>query len=108
MNRIDIPEDQIVPLDSVAPGIHGLRITFANVFGVTRADGSWTVIDTSLPFTDTIVQKWVEKTFQHSAERHPLQPRTFRSCVRSLRACALLSHACLHACLGGGTPHFER
>src|SRR5579872_269111 len=63
MNRIDIPEDQVVPLDSVAPGVHGLRITFVNVFGITHADGSWTLIDTALPFTDGVVRKWAEKRF---------------------------------------------
>jgi len=108
MNRIDIPEDQIVALDSVAHGIHGLRITFANVFGVTRANGFWTLIDTAPLFTDILAQKWVEKRCQHSAGRHPPLPRRYRSCVGGFRARDPLPRAYLHACFGGGTLRFER
>ena len=31
MDPVKIPEDQIVPMDAVAPGVKGLRITFVNV-----------------------------------------------------------------------------
>ena len=58
MNRTDFPEGQVAPLHAVARERHGLPITFANAFGVTRADGSWTLIDIAPPFTDTIVRKW--------------------------------------------------
>jgi glyoxylase-like metal-dependent hydrolase (beta-lactamase superfamily II) len=64
MDRIKIPDDQVVPLDSIAAGVQGLRIAFVNVFALTHPDGTWTLIDTALPYTDGIVRRWVEKTFQ--------------------------------------------
>jgi glyoxylase-like metal-dependent hydrolase (beta-lactamase superfamily II) len=63
MDRIDIPAEQIVPLDAVAPGVQGLRITFVNVFAITYSDGSWTLIDAALPFTEKIIRSWAEKHF---------------------------------------------
>ncbi|HZR56610.1 MAG TPA: MBL fold metallo-hydrolase [Terriglobales bacterium] len=61
MDRIAIPEDQIVPMENIAAGIRGLRIAFVNVFAVTHSDGSWTLIDASLPFTATLIRHWAEK-----------------------------------------------
>jgi glyoxylase-like metal-dependent hydrolase (beta-lactamase superfamily II) len=63
MDKIEIPECQIISLDGVAPGIRGLRITFVNVFGVHHADHSWTLIDAALPMTDGIIRRWAEKHF---------------------------------------------
>jgi glyoxylase-like metal-dependent hydrolase (beta-lactamase superfamily II) len=63
MDRIEIPEEHVVPMDAVAPGVRGLRILFVNVFGVRHADGSWTLIDAALPFTATIIRRWSERNF---------------------------------------------
>jgi hypothetical protein len=30
MDHIEIPENQVVSLDAIAAGVHGLRITFVN------------------------------------------------------------------------------
>lgn len=45
MDKVTIPDDQVVSIDSIATGLSGLRITFVNVFGVGHQDGSWTLID---------------------------------------------------------------
>ena len=63
MDRIEIPQDEIVALDDIAPGVRGLRITFVNVFGVAHADGSWTLIDTALPMSGSLIRNWAEKHF---------------------------------------------
>jgi glyoxylase-like metal-dependent hydrolase (beta-lactamase superfamily II) len=63
MDKIDVPEEQVVPLDEVAPGVRGLRIAFVNVFAVTHPDGSWTLVDAALPFSETLIRRWVEKHF---------------------------------------------
>jgi glyoxylase-like metal-dependent hydrolase (beta-lactamase superfamily II) len=63
VDHIDIPEGQVVPLDAVAPGVHGLRITFVNVFGINHRDGSWTLIDSALPFSQSLIRRWAEKHF---------------------------------------------
>ncbi len=61
MEKIGVREDQVVPLDAVAPNVRGLRIAFVNVYAVTHGDGSWTLIDAALPFTDGIIRRWAEQ-----------------------------------------------
>jgi glyoxylase-like metal-dependent hydrolase (beta-lactamase superfamily II) len=61
MDRIAVPEDQVVPMENVAAGVRGLRIAFVNVFAVTHADGTWTLIDAALPFTAGLIRRWAEK-----------------------------------------------
>ncbi|HET9086111.1 MAG TPA: MBL fold metallo-hydrolase [Acidobacteriaceae bacterium] len=63
MHTISIPADQVVPIDQVAPNLHGLRIAFVNVFGVGHSDGSWTLIDAGIPFSASLIRKWSEKQF---------------------------------------------
>ena len=40
-----------MPMEAIAPGVEGLRIAFVNVFGLTHADGTWTLIDAAVPFS---------------------------------------------------------
>ena len=63
MDKVEIGDDQIVSMDAIAPGLHGLKITFVNVFGVTHEDGSWTLIDAAIPFSASRIKSWAEKTF---------------------------------------------
>ncbi len=63
MDKVEIAEDQIVPIDAIAPGLSGLKITFVNVFGVTHPDGSWTLIDAGLPFSAGRIKSWAEKMY---------------------------------------------
>lgn len=63
MDKIEIPEEQVVSMERIAPGLHGLKIAFVNVFGVEHDDGTWTLVDTSLPHTGSKVQRWAEETF---------------------------------------------
>jgi glyoxylase-like metal-dependent hydrolase (beta-lactamase superfamily II) len=63
MDHVAISENQVTPLDAIAPGVLGLRIVFVNVFAVTHPDGSWTLIDAALPFSDGMIRRWAEKHF---------------------------------------------
>ncbi len=63
MDKVEISEDQVVPMDAIAPGLNGLKITFVNVFGVAHEDGSWTLIDAALPFSAGRIKSWAETTF---------------------------------------------
>ncbi len=63
MDKIDIPDFDVLPLDAIAPGLIGLRIAFVNVFGMTHPDGSWTLIDAALPLSTGIIKSWAEKNF---------------------------------------------
>jgi glyoxylase-like metal-dependent hydrolase (beta-lactamase superfamily II) len=66
MDPVKIPEDQIIPMDAVAPGVQGLRITFVNVFGIAHPDGSWTLIDAAIPFSAGMIRSWAEKNFKRA------------------------------------------
>ena len=61
MNKVEIRDDQVLAMDEIAPGVHGLRITFVNVFGVVTGDGNWTLVDAAIPFSAGIIQRWAEK-----------------------------------------------
>ncbi|HEY0757941.1 MAG TPA: MBL fold metallo-hydrolase [Acidisarcina sp.] len=63
MDQVTVPDSQVVPMESIAPNILGLRIAFVNVFAVTHPDGSWTLIDAALPFTASMILNWAEKHF---------------------------------------------
>jgi glyoxylase-like metal-dependent hydrolase (beta-lactamase superfamily II) len=63
MHKVEIRDDQVLEMDGIAAGVHGLRITFVNVFGVEQLDGSWTLIDAAIPFSAGIIKRWAEKTF---------------------------------------------
>ena len=63
MDKVDITDDQVLAMDAIAPGVHGLRITFVNVFGIEQPDGNWTLIDAAIPFSSSNIRRWAEKTF---------------------------------------------
>ena len=66
MDKIEIPEDQVVPIEEIAPGVGGLTILFVNVFGVRHEDGLWTLIDAALPFSSSRIRSWAEKNFHRA------------------------------------------
>ncbi len=63
MDKIEIPDDQIVPMETVAPELRGLKIAFVNVFGVERHDGNWTLIDAAIPFSAGRIRSWADDAF---------------------------------------------
>ena len=63
MDGIEIPSEQVVPIETIAAGLTGLRIAFVNVFGVTHPDGTWTLIDAGIPGSAPLIRSWAEKHF---------------------------------------------
>lgn len=63
MDKIAIPDEQVISLEEIAPGVHGLRIVFVNVFGVAQPDGRWTLIDAGPSHAASRIRSWAEKTF---------------------------------------------
>ncbi len=63
MDQVNIPKDQVVPMEAIAQGVQGLRITFVNVFAISNADGSWTLIDAGMPLSEGLIRGWAEKQF---------------------------------------------
>jgi len=63
MDHIDVPAEQAIAIDSVAEHVRGLRIAFVNVFGVSHPNGTWTLIDAGLPFSESMIRSWALKQF---------------------------------------------
>ena len=63
MDKIEVPEEQVVPIEAIALGLSGLKIAFVNVFGIRHGDGSWTLIDAAIPYSASRIRNWAEKTF---------------------------------------------
>ncbi len=63
MDKVEISDDQVVPMDAIAPGLQGLKILFVNVFGVAHPNGGWTLIDAGLPLSAGRIKRWAEETF---------------------------------------------
>ena len=63
MDTIPLPAYEVVNLDGIAPGIHGMRILFVNVYAINTADGGWMLIDTGLPMSATKIKDWAEDHF---------------------------------------------
>jgi glyoxylase-like metal-dependent hydrolase (beta-lactamase superfamily II) len=63
MDKVEVAEQDALPLDAIAPGVIGLRIVFVNVFAVTHPDGSWTLIDAGLPLSAHRIRQWTRENF---------------------------------------------
>jgi glyoxylase-like metal-dependent hydrolase (beta-lactamase superfamily II) len=59
----EVSDAMVTPMDEIAAGVEGLRIAFVNVFGVSSANGSWTLVDTGLPFSAGLIRSWSERRF---------------------------------------------
>jgi len=58
-----------MPMDSVTPGVHGLRTVMVNLFGVANpTDGSWVLIDTGLYLHASRIKAWAERNFGHGSK----------------------------------------
>jgi len=65
MDKIEIPENETVPLDAIAAGVVGIRILFVNVFAVAGESG-WTLIDAGLSGSAKRIQAWAAEHFGSS------------------------------------------
>jgi glyoxylase-like metal-dependent hydrolase (beta-lactamase superfamily II) len=68
MDKVDIPADEVVPLDEAAPGVVGLRILLVNVFAVGDRTG-WTLVDAGLNGSAARIARWAGSSFGHSPPR---------------------------------------
>jgi glyoxylase-like metal-dependent hydrolase (beta-lactamase superfamily II) len=58
-----LPEQEIVPLDSIAPGVAGLRVIFVNLYALTGEDGRWVLVDAGLPLSASKIRNWLDGQF---------------------------------------------
>jgi glyoxylase-like metal-dependent hydrolase (beta-lactamase superfamily II) len=62
MDKIDIPQQEVTPLDAIATGVVGLRVLFVNVFAVSGEAG-WTLIDAGLNGSAGRISRWARSHF---------------------------------------------
>ena len=62
MQELEIPDDEILPLDAIAPGVLGLRVLMVNVFALTGPTG-WTLIDAGLAGSAPHIRRWAGTHF---------------------------------------------
>ncbi len=63
MDKIAIPEQDVVPLESFARGITGARVLIVNVYGVSISPAEWVLIDCGLPHSAAYIKRWAENRF---------------------------------------------
>jgi glyoxylase-like metal-dependent hydrolase (beta-lactamase superfamily II) len=63
MDKIPIPEQDIVPFEGIAPGVTGLRVLMVNAYAVSRGSGHWMLVDTGLAHSQGRIRRWVEDQF---------------------------------------------
>src|SRR4051794_30420593 len=63
MDKITIPERDIVPLDAIAPGVTGLRLLLVNVFAISEQPGSWCLVDAGIAMTGGRIRRWADGQF---------------------------------------------
>jgi glyoxylase-like metal-dependent hydrolase (beta-lactamase superfamily II) len=68
MDKVEVLQDQVAPMDAIAPGLSGLKIAFVNVFGVATEGGGWTLIDAGIPYTAARIKTWAEKTYDRAPQ----------------------------------------
>jgi glyoxylase-like metal-dependent hydrolase (beta-lactamase superfamily II) len=66
MDKIPIPEQEIVPIESFAPDTAGLRVLIVNVYAIVRPSGEWMLIDCGLPFSHSRIRHWTDEHFAGS------------------------------------------
>jgi glyoxylase-like metal-dependent hydrolase (beta-lactamase superfamily II) len=62
MHELEVPEEDIVPLDAIAAGVLGVRVLFVNVFALTGPDG-WTLVDAGLAGSAPRIRRWAATHF---------------------------------------------
>jgi glyoxylase-like metal-dependent hydrolase (beta-lactamase superfamily II) len=63
MDKIPIPDQDVVSIDSIAPGVIGLRVLIVNVYAISRSSGEWVLVDCGLPHSDGRIRRWAEEQF---------------------------------------------
>lgn len=60
--KIELADEETVPLETIAPGVVGLRVLFTNVFALSSEAG-WTLIDAGLNGSAGRIRRWASKHF---------------------------------------------
>lgn len=58
MDKIDLPEYEVAPLEFAAQGLRGMRLLFVNVYTISNSEGDWALIDAGIPFSADRIRSW--------------------------------------------------
>jgi glyoxylase-like metal-dependent hydrolase (beta-lactamase superfamily II) len=61
MDKIPIPEEDVVSFNDTGPDITGLRVLIVNVYAISRTPTDWILIDSGLPYFHTRIRHWAEE-----------------------------------------------
>jgi glyoxylase-like metal-dependent hydrolase (beta-lactamase superfamily II) len=67
MDKIPIPDEDVVSLDNIAPGVTGLRVILVNVYAIARSSDHWILVDCGLPHSQGRIRRWAEEHFGEGA-----------------------------------------
>jgi glyoxylase-like metal-dependent hydrolase (beta-lactamase superfamily II) len=62
MERLELSDDAVVPLDAIAEGVVGLRLLIVNVFAIEGPQG-WVLIDCGLAGSAGRIERWASTHF---------------------------------------------
>ncbi len=68
MDKISIPEEDVVAMDRIAMQVHGLRVLIVNVYGIARSSGDWALVDCGLPYSTGRIRRWAEQHYGRPPE----------------------------------------
>jgi glyoxylase-like metal-dependent hydrolase (beta-lactamase superfamily II) len=61
MDKIPIPDEDVVKIENLGPNVIGLRLLLVNVYAIDTPSGEWMLIDTGIPHTAGRIRHWVEE-----------------------------------------------
>ena len=67
MDKIPLPDYDVLSLDNIAPHLTGVNVLLVNVFAVSNPSGQWSLIDAGLPMSAGHIRNWAEKRFGKGA-----------------------------------------
>jgi len=63
MQGINIPDNDVATLESIAKGVPGVRIYMVNTFAISRPSGEWLLIDSGLTHHRERIWRWKERIY---------------------------------------------
>jgi glyoxylase-like metal-dependent hydrolase (beta-lactamase superfamily II) len=62
MERLELSDDTVVPLDAIAEGVVGLRLLIVNVFAIDGPEG-WVLVDCGIAGSAGRIERWASSQF---------------------------------------------
>ncbi|MCU1329644.1 MAG: beta-lactamase domain protein [Bryobacterales bacterium] len=63
MDKVTIPEADVIAFDSLAQDVTGLRILMVNIYAIKQGSGEWMLIDCGLPHAEGRIRDWAAQHF---------------------------------------------